>query len=298
MTAPRHAWLWLLVGLAAASQSGNLIRLGHASPVAIAAWRLLLSVVILAPFGLRSWATVRALGRRDLALLGLAGAALALHWFTWIAAVQKSTVANAAVFISVNPVLLSVAGALFFGERIGRRLLIAIGLGLAGVLALAAGDFRWSPNMIDGDLFALASAALFAIYFLVGKRLRTRLDGVTYVTFVYGAAGVVATATLLLSAEPLVRYDGQTWLCFALMALVPTLLGHTGLNVALRYFDVSRISVATLSEPILASAVAAWAWEEAVTLQTAVGYGLISASVLVLVFDFRARASAKEIEAA
>ena len=285
MGAPRHAYVWLIVGLLAASQSGNIIRLGDAHPVAITAWRVILSCLILTPFALPHVKALGALTRRDWLLLGLAGLALALHWFTWVAAVQLSTVANAAVFFSINPVLLAGAGYFIFGERVGPRLLLSIGLGVGGVAVLGAGDFKLAPQYLAGDLWAIASAVLFAVYFSIGKTLRRKLPSQVYVVGVYGASGVVAVATLLVMQLPLVEYSGQTWLCFALMALLPTALGHTGLNHALGYFDVGRLSVTTLSEPVLAGLVAYFAWHEKVGWQTGVGYGLICLSVLVLVTE-------------
>ena len=49
MSTPRRATLFLIIGLAAASQSGNIIRLADAHPVALAAWRLLIASALLAP---------------------------------------------------------------------------------------------------------------------------------------------------------------------------------------------------------------------------------------------------------
>ncbi|MEE8410659.1 MAG: hypothetical protein V3T05_13745 [Myxococcota bacterium] len=39
-------YIFLAIGLVAASQSGNIIRIGDAHPVAIAAWRLLLASLL------------------------------------------------------------------------------------------------------------------------------------------------------------------------------------------------------------------------------------------------------------
>ncbi len=283
MTTPRHAWVWWILGLVATSQSGNIIRLGHASPAAITAWRLAFAVLLLVPFAWPGLGQLRRLKPRHWALLGLAGAGLATHWFAWIAAVQQGTVANAAVFFSVNPVVIATAGFLFFGERVGLRLWLSIGLGITGVVVIGGADLRFSPGVVTGDLYGLLSAVLFAVYFLSGKVLRQHLDGGVYVWLLYGIAGVVAFAVLLATGHPVVSYDSQTWLTFALMAGVPTLLGHTGLNIALRYFPVSRISVSTLSEPILAGLVAWMVWSEPLTPQTAIGYVLISLSVVFLV---------------
>lgn len=285
MSVPRAVYVFLVVGLIAASQSGNIIKLGQAHPVAITAWRLLIATLLLAPLAARQYGLLRQLSRRDLILLFVAGAALATHFFAWIAAVQMSTVANAAVFFSVSPVIIALAGYFIFGERVGPRLLLSIGLGLAGVVIIGWGDLQFRPEYLVGDLSSVACAVLFAVYFLVAKHVRPRLPSRVYVVVVYGSACVVSFATLFALRLPMVAYNDQTWLCFLLMALVPTMVGHTSLNHAVRYISASRISVATLSEPVLAGLVAFYAWDEPVSAQTAVGYVLICLSVVVLVLD-------------
>jgi drug/metabolite transporter (DMT)-like permease len=285
----RSVYVFLAIGLVAASQSGNLIRIGDAHPTAIAAWRLLLASLMMLPFGWRSLGRIAQLPLVDLGLLALAGVALAGHLIAWIAAVQHTTVANASVFFAINPVLTAVAAYLVFGERMSRHLLLAVLLGIAGVTVIGAHDLDVSPRSFLGDALSLLCSVLFTLYFLAGKRPRAHIDSGAYVTVVYGVAGLASLAAVLALGEPVLSYSPRNWTCFVLMALVPTMIGHTAFNHALRYLDASRISAATLSEPAMAGLVAWWAWGEALTGATLAGYLLISVSVLALVFDFRQR---------
>jgi drug/metabolite transporter (DMT)-like permease len=286
MTIPRRVTLFLGLGLCVASQSGNIIRLGEASPVAMVAWRLLLATLLLAPLAGRDLARLFKLGKKETLLLAVTGVVMAAHFIAWVAAVQLTTVANAAVFFSFNPVLTATAAYFLFHERASSRLFISIGLGIAGVAIIGGGDLSFNREHITGDLTALLSALLFSVYFLLGKRLRRILPTSAYVTAVYGIATVVAFLCLLGLRLPVLDYAPITWLAFLLLALGPTMIGHTSFNHALRYIDAGRISAATVSEPLLAGIVAFFAWGEAVTVQTAAGYLFISASVWVLVTDW------------
>lgn len=283
----KRIWLFLAVGVLALSQSANIIRLGDAHPVAIAAWRLALAALVLAPLAGRGLARIPALPKRTLLLLLAAGAALALHFFTWIAAVQATTVANATLVLAINPVITAAAEYLFFGERASRRLSIAIGVGVLGVAVVGWHDLAFSPEKVGGDLLSLASSFLFTAYLLIGKRVRRTLDTTVYVTAVYGAAAAVGFATMLVLGVPLVDYTPQTWACFGLMALVPTVIGHTSLNAAVRWVPAGRITAITLAEPLLAGTVAYFAWGEAASAGAVVGYVLIGASVLAVATERR-----------
>jgi drug/metabolite transporter (DMT)-like permease len=283
----RQAFFFLVLGLLAVSQSGNIIRLGQAHPAAIAAWRLLLAVVVLAPLAGRQLVQLTRLTRGEWALLFFTGAVLSAHFLTWIAAVQLTTVANAAIFFSINPVLTALAAYFIFGERLGWTLFLSIGLGLAGVAVIGIGDLTLAGGSPAGDALALLCALLFTVYFLAGKRLRSKLDNRVYVTVVYGSAALFSFICFPFFDLPLVRYNAVTWLCFVLMALAPTLIGHTSFNNALKHFDASRIAAATLVEPLLAGLVAFFAWGERITGPGAAGYLLICLSVLVLAFEGR-----------
>lgn len=287
MSVPRRTIAVLIIGLLAVSQSGNIIRLGDAHPVTIAAWRLALAALLLAPLAGRRLKLLARLDRGSMALLLLAGITLTAHFVTWIAAVQITTVANAAIFFSINPVITATAGHLIFGERLGARLFLAIGLGLAGVAVTGAGDLALEMDHLWGDVLALVCSALFTVYFLLGKRLRRELPSTVYITGVYGVAAITGFLVMLGLGIPFTEYDDRTWLCFGLMALIPTVLGHGALNHAVHYIDAGRISAATLVEPVLAGLVAWVAWDEAMTSWTVAGYGIICASVLVLASDMK-----------
>ena len=69
------------------------------------------------------------------------------------------------------------------------------------------------------------------------------------------------------------------------MALVPTMIGHTSLNYALRYLPAGRIATLSLAEPLLAGVVALFAWKEQLRLNTLAGYVLICASVVLVVLE-------------
>jgi drug/metabolite transporter (DMT)-like permease len=282
MAASRTLVVFLGLGLVAASQSGNLVRLADAHPVVIVAYRLALATLMLAPLAGGRLAAVRTLGRGDLALLGLAGLALAGHLVTWVAAVQHTTVANAAIFFSVNPVTTALAGYLFLGERLDRRVVVGVALGLTGILVIGAGDLRFGREHLVGDGLAVACALLFTAYFLLGRRVRQRLDNRVYVTALYGVAAACAVVGAAAGGLPLRGFDGRTWLAFLLLALVPTMIGHTALNYALRYLEAGRVSALTLSEPLFAGIVAYFAWGERIPPRTALGYVLVCAGVLAV----------------
>ena len=278
-------YLFLAAGVVVISQSGNIVRLADAHPVAVAGWRLLMASVVLLPLAGRDLYRLRGLTGKERGLLLLSGLFLATHFFAWIAAVQGTTIASAAIFFSINPVFVATASFLFYGERPTARLVLSVLLGMAGVVVLGLGDLKLDSSHLAGDAWAVLCALLFTGYFMLGKRLRRVLPTTVYVAVVYAVAAAVSFGAMAAAGIAATGYSGRSWLAFVLLALGPTLIGHTSFNHALRYLKAGWLSALTLSEPVLAAAVAWLAWAEPVTGPAFAGYLLVSTSVLVLVSE-------------
>ncbi|MBN1661975.1 MAG: EamA family transporter [Deltaproteobacteria bacterium] len=283
---PRSTYLFLAIGLVCASQSANIIRIGDAHPVAIAAWRLLLASLLLLPLAWNGLKEIAALKIREKLLLILTGVMMALHLVIWIAGVQRTSVANATLLFSIQPLLTVLGAYLVFGEKPQRRIWTSITLGLLGVGVLGASNIRFSPDKLAGDGLAMLTAAFFAAYLLLGRHLRKYVaDNTAYVSAVFMIAALAAFALFPFLNLPWFDYSGRNWWCFILMALIPTFVGHTSFTNALRYMEPAKISVATLLEPFFASIVAYAVWHEPITIYAVAGYILISLAVLILFWN-------------
>src|SRR2546430_434391 len=69
------------------------------------------------------------------------------------------------------------------------------------------------------------------------------------------AAAVLALLALA-HAAPLIGFPRRDWAVFGAMAAGPMLIGHTGMNYALRHFRATTVNVAALGEPVGASVIA------------------------------------------
>jgi drug/metabolite transporter (DMT)-like permease len=108
-----------------------------------------------------------------------------------------------------------------------------------------------------GDLLALIGGITAACYYVVGRRLRGTLDLWAYVALVYGTCLVTLLILAAVLRVPLGPYPPREYEIFALLALGPMLLGHTGLNWALRYARAYQVNIVLLGEPIGATLLAA-----------------------------------------
>ncbi len=258
---PKALPLVLAVAIAGISVSGPLARLSTAAPLAIAAWRLGLALVVIAVFlsGTGSWRELRTLSPRDLLLAVGAGAMLALHFWSWIASLAFTTVAASVVLVNLHPVVIVTASALLLHERPTQQQVWGLVVAMAGAVLIGVGDAGRggaASNALLGDLLAVIGAVTVGLYYVAGRSLRQRLSLWPYVFVVYGACFGVVLALAAALGVPLWPQPPRDLAIFAGIALGPMLLGHTGFNWSLRYVPAYVVSLAILAEPVGATLLA------------------------------------------
>ena len=277
------------IGVLAVSTSSILVRFAHAAgagSLAIAALRLVIASLVLAPFALaRCREEYRSLSGRDLLAAVLSGAFLGGHFATWILSLELTSVVSSVVLVSFGPLFVAVAAAIFLKERLTGSALMGMLLAIVGGIVIGLGDVgnaHAGSAPLVGNALALAGAVCLAPYLIIGRALRAKLSLLAYVALVYGAAAVVLLVVAVVTRTPLTFANPQAWLWITLLALVPQLIGHTAFNFAVRRMPASFATIPVLGEPIGSSILAIVLLHETVTSLTLAGAALALAGIAVM----------------
>jgi len=255
----------LAIAVLVVSTASILIRWLQAAGVpslSIAAWRLALAALILAPLVLaRHRGELARLAPRDWVLALASGAFLAAHFATWILSLEHTSVASSVALVTTNPIWIGVASWLLFRERLGAVMTVAIALAIGGsaVIFLSdageAGTAGRAPAL--GNALAVAGSLTVCGYLLIGRRLRRAMSLIAYVGVVYATAAVCLVITAVAAGAPLGGFAPVSWLMLLALAIGPQLVGHSSFNWALKYLSATLIALAILGEPI-GSTILAW----------------------------------------
>ncbi len=175
--------LWMLAsGLSFVGVTGIVRYLGTDLPTAQSAFlRFAFGVMFLLP-------TIAPMLRGgfqpgSLQLFGLRGLVHTAAVLCWFYAMARIPVAEVTAIGYLNPVLVTVGAALFFGEVLAMRRIAAILVAICGALIVLRPGVR---EVTDGHLAQLGAAFFFAGSYLIAKRLSGR----------EGAAAIVAMMSL------------------------------------------------------------------------------------------------------
>jgi drug/metabolite transporter (DMT)-like permease len=282
---------WVLaLSLLGIAFAGPLVRLSGADAVAIAVWRLAFSILIVAAFLIATgeWRDWRRITSAELGLAAVSGVSLALHFWAWNASIQLTTIAASVTLVSLQPAVVATISAIALREAPTKRQMLGIAVAIAGAFIIAAPDLRGglapSGNRpLLGNLLAMSAAVTAALYYTIGRRLR-RSQGVwAYVGIVYTVAFISLFAIALARGVALAPQPPREIAIFAGLAIGPMLLGHTGMNWALKYLPAYVVNLTVLGEPVGATLLGALipSIRQIPTVNTLIGGAIVLGGVLV-----------------
>ena len=170
---PVAGMLWMFcTGLCFVAVTGIVKHVGQEMPSAQAAFlRFLLGLVFLLPM-LPALMRLR-LEARDWAMFSGRSALHVVGVLCWFHAMTQIPIAEVTAMNYLVPVYVTIGAALFLGEKLATRRILAVAAGLLGALIILRPGFR---ELSSGHLAMLVTALTFGGSFLLAKRLSGRFD--------------------------------------------------------------------------------------------------------------------------
>jgi len=259
----------LLIGIFGIGVSGPLIALSTMPVVTLIFWRNLGALVI-APFALRHRAD-----RKAIAWAALGGFVLAMHFIAFFLAMRLTTVAAGTALVALQPIFT----ALFVrvkGGHIPSRAWLGMVVSFSGVILISGVDLSISLRSFTGDVAAIISAALAAIYVMIGSKAQQSMETSAYTSICYATCAMTALPIVLIGGFQLWNFSGNEWWLVIALIVFAQLLGHNMFNAALKRVSPAVVSLIIFFEVPVASLLAIWWLDQTPPL------GILPGIVLIL----------------
>ena len=290
----------LIVGMVAISFAPILVRYSEAPVSVQGMYRMLFTVLLMLPFGTKQLAKLKDITRKDWMLLALAGFFLALHFWLWMASLNYTSIASSTIILTLEPVFVMIGAYFAFGDKIGKLAFAGLTVALGGAVVVGSGDFGLSGEEFKGDLLSFFGMLAVVANLLLAKVILRRVPSYLYSLVTFAVAFVCFAAFNGASGYGFAGYPPGEWLIFALLAIVPTVLGHMIFNWLLQYVNPTTISMSVLAEPVGASLLGWMLFRETPTAFQWIGGAFIILGLLLYMKNETTRAPAEsaKIEAA
>ena len=244
----------------------------------------LAAAVMLAPVVLARRSLAGADGWAVLSV-ALGGAAFALYSVAFL----QGRVAMVILLYFLTPVWSVMIGRFLLGWRVSRLRLAAIGLGLAGLGIMLAGDGTWPLPEAPGEWMGLAAGMLWSVS-TTGIRLRPALEpGASALVFAVGALALALLAVPLVSPwPPVVPVAALPAAGLALGAAALWWVGSIlGLLWATARLEPARVGILLMTEVAVGAGSAAWLAGEHLSGPELTGGALVLAAGVLEVWPER-----------
>ena len=241
------------------------IVLGRTTVAALALGILLLRARTRAPFDVRLIAN---------------GVVLALHWLSFFAAIQESTVAVGLLGFASFPLFTLLAERVFLARRLRRRDGVTVLLVTAG-LALLVPELSLANPVVLGLGWGLVSGFTFALLVVMNRRW-TGTRTATDIAFWQNALAALVLVPFAWAADYAIGpIGGREIMLIIVLGLACTALAHTLFISGLAVVTAHTASVIAALEPVYGIALALVFLGEVPTPRTIAGGALIVAAAVI-----------------
>lgn len=281
-----HPYIPIMIGVISVALSAIFVKLTTADAGVIAFYRMFFSVLFMLPlFLLKYRGEIKVLKRRDWVYSTIAGVFLSFHFIFWFESLNYTSVASSTVLVTLQPIFAFAGTYFFFKEKLSIKTILSAVIAILGSVIISWGDFKVSGTALYGDMLALIGCALITAYLLFGQDVRKRISLITYTFIVYSISTITLLLYVLIKGESFGPYESVDWFWFIMLALIPNLLGHTLFNWSLKWVSTNVISIAILFEPVGASILAYYVFQETLSMSQITGGIVVIAGILLFVVD-------------
>ena len=257
VSVPIRTYFLLFTAVLCLASAVLFIQLSEVPPLGLSMWRLGLSGIILAPLALFEWRRHRPnVDQIPLKLAFLPGLVFAAHLVSWVIGARQTPTANASLIANMAPIALPWLLYAIAKERVRRSEWIGTGIVLVGLLVLVAGDVHLSAETVRGDLICFGAMLFMALYLALARQRSRQFPGFAlYVVPLYLSGALACAVLMMIRGESFLPAPGQ-WKWVLALTLIPTVLGHSLLNYAMKRMRGQVVAVASQTQFIFASTAA------------------------------------------
>jgi drug/metabolite transporter (DMT)-like permease len=230
------------VGILGIGSSGPLIALSTMPIPTLIFWRNLGGALFTAPFALK-----HSLDRKGVKRALAAGVVLALHFIGFFMAMRMTSVAAGTALVALQPIF-----AAFFvkisGGHIPSKAWLGMVVSFIGVLFISGIDLSLDRRSFLGDIAAIVSAALAALYVMWGSKAQQTLETTSYTSICYGMCALTSLPIAIIGGYEILHFAAKEW--WVLLALIggAQILGHSMFNSALKRVSPAVVSLIVFFE--------------------------------------------------
>ena len=265
----------LIIGIMCISFSPIFVKLSVAPAITSGFYRIFFAWVFLAPYCIVKGNLK--IERKDLLVALLGGVVFGADIAVWNLSLMKISATISTLIANLAPLWVGLLSFLILRKKSGASFWIGTWVAIFGMVILVDYDKLLHFKFNIGLILALIASLFYAIYIMITKGILQRITTVTFMFYNMLGASVFLFLISLFQYNAMLGFPTSTWLYLLGMGLICQLAGWITINYSLNYLDATKVSVALLSQTVIAGI---WAM---LLLGEKLEFKEIAGSIIVLV---------------
>jgi len=272
----------LFLGLFSISASPIVARSLASSGTIVAFWRMFLASLLLWGYSLLYHKSIKNLSYSNRIRTSLAGILLGIHFILFFEAVKITSIANATFLGTLAPFFTLMIELVLFKRHYKKMVYIGLLISLIGTILVLMNDFDLSSRYTLGNIYAILCSLAISISFLIAEKVRDTEGTIEYTRMLYGVAALTIFIIGSFYTSTFIVTQKTEILGFIFLALIPTILGHNIFYYCVKFTTPTIVGTVPLGEPIIASIIAFFLFNELISLNTAIGGALCIYGIFII----------------
>jgi drug/metabolite transporter (DMT)-like permease len=269
----------LIIGILCISFSPIFVNLAGAPPITSGFYRIFIAWLCLVPYCIIK--NQLKIGRRELMIALIGGVVFALDIAVWNLSLIKISATVSTLIANLAPVWVGLISYLVFKRKSGKLFWIGTCVAILGMVILVGIQNLMSLQFNIGIPLALLASLFYAIYIIITRGILQKISTITFMFYNMLAGSIFLFVINLFLHNQFTNFSLNTWLCFLGMSLLCQLAGWLTINHTLRFLESTKVSIALLSQTVIASFLAVLLLHETLALKEIIGSVIVLAGIAV-----------------
>ncbi len=269
----------LIIGIICISFSPIFVKLAVAPPVTSGFYRIFIAWLVLAPYCL--YTNQLKIGRRDLLIALVGGVVFGADIAIWNLSLIKISATISTLIANLAPVWVGLLSFVILRKRSGRLFWIGTTVAIFGMIILVGYAHILHLQFNIGLVYALIASFFYATYIMITKGILKTISTVTFMFYNMLGASIFLLAICMLLHNELIHFPASTWWYLLGMGLVCQLAGWITINYSIHHLEATKVSIALLSQTVIAGFWAMLLLSETLELNEIAGSVIVLAGIAI-----------------
>ena len=273
----------LIIGAIAIAFSPIFVRFSDVDPIMTAFYRIFISLpffLFFSSFNIIEKVKFPEFNNSYVIFL-VSGIFFALDLICWHWSIKLTTVSKATFLSNLAPIVVIIFSLIFLKERFSKFFYLAALLSMVGMLMLLGESFKFNKSQFIGDLLGVLTAVWYGSYIVTISQLRKKYNS-TSIMFLSGiVTAIILFIVSILFEQSLIPQSLFTITIIFLLGFICQFMGQSFITYSLAYLSASLSSLCLLIQPIAATVLAYFFFQEKLTTIQFFGSALILIGIYI-----------------